>query len=90
VKFLIQWPSENGTNHTEVEQKELPRCGDKLAVALQSGKIAWLTVMWVSFCPDDLILVQAHRSCDEMQSTMDEAYAAALQFEGHLREVESE
>ena len=90
MRFLIQWPSENGTNHSEVEQKELPRFGDKIAVALQGGKIAWLNVLWVSFCPNDLIIVQAHKSCEEMQSTMDEAYATALQFEGHLREVESE
>ena len=89
MKFLIQWPSENGTNHRYVDQKELPRCGDKI-VTFEGEKIAWLTVLWVSFCPDDLIIVQAHKSCDEMQATMDEAYATALQFEGHLREVESE
>ena len=90
MKFLIQWPSESGTNHTQVDQLYLPRCGDKIAVTLLGGKIAWLTVLWVSFCPDDRIIVQAHKSCEEMQTTMDEAYAAALQFEGHLREVESE
>ena len=89
MRFLIQWPSENGTNHSEVELKELPRCGDKI-VTFEDEKIAWLTVLWVSFCPDDLIIVQAHKSCEEMQATMNEAYAAALQFEGHLREVESE
>jgi hypothetical protein len=90
VKFLIQWPSENGTNHTQVDQLYLPRCGDKISVTLQGGENAWLTVLWVSFCPDDLIIVQAQKSCEEMQATMDEVYAAALQFEGHLREVESE
>jgi hypothetical protein len=37
MKFLIQWPSENGTNHTRVDQLYLPRCGDKIAVTLQGG-----------------------------------------------------
>jgi hypothetical protein len=82
MKYIVQWPTEFGTQHVEMDSRKLPMAGDRIAVQHGEGPITWLGVICKSHCPDDLTIVHAHKSHDEMQTAMDELYSLALQFEG--------